>query len=248
MISKAKFVVTVLMLFLAVGTHAQGLESLDIIRLNSGTVWKGKILSWENDGFVYLETLNGTTIPIPEASISRVRQKVIYPEVERAPRSYAFREQGLYHAVAFGVSVGTFAPGMNLSYAAGHRFSRWIGVGGGVGFGSFELDEGKNIIQVFSEARGFLTRTNVSPYYSVRLGYGFALKNDNNNITSAKGGIMFNPELGVRFGGGARVSYYLGMGIHLQRATHEYTWPFSEQRAVEKTLYKRWELKTGVVF
>ena len=231
---------------MALAVSAQGLRSVDIIHLHSGSVWKGTILSWETDGVVILETLNGTQIKIPEPTIRKVRQKV-YSETYGA-RPYTFKETGLYHTVGVGLSKGEWAPGISATYAIGYRFNRWIGVGIGSGYENFEVDEGMKVIPVFAEARGFLTRTKVAPYYSVRAGYGFALKTVEWNISRAEGGFLFNPEVGVRFGGGAPVSFYTGMGIHLQRATYEYTWPFSEGSMTDTYLFKRWELKFGVVF
>ena len=227
---------------------AQEVSTIDIIRTNGGSVWKGRILSYEVGGMVEFETLHGMRISFPEPAVARVKQKLIVVGGSAGRKPYAFKEQGIYHAVSVGISLADEAPGIGMTYALGHRFNRWIGVGGGFGIQNFDLSEGLNVVPVFAEARGFLTETRVSPYYAVRVGYGFAVTNPKFDMVRSKGGAMFNPELGVRFGGGSAVSYYMGLGVHLQRATYDYEWPFSEVRRSDKYLFKRWEVKMGITF
>lgn len=231
---------------LALPVMGQGLNTLDVVYLESGSVWQGTILSWEDDGVVMFETLNGVKISIPESQIKRVKQKVITDY--KVVRPYSFKESGLYHSINLSASVGSEEPGLGATYSAGYRFNRLLGVGIGAGFENFSAGEGFKVIPLYAEIRGFVTRTKVSPYYALRAGYGFALASADHNIADAQGGWHVNPEVGVRFGGGSKVSYYLGIAAHFQEATYEYDWPFSEGSTTDRYLFKRWEMKMGITF
>jgi hypothetical protein len=144
--------------------------------------------------------------------------------------------------------ANTDAGGLSATYSAGHRFSRWLGVGAGTGITGINLGWGQNIIPLFVEARGFLLKKKVTPYYAVRFGYGFALTNFGYDITEATGGYLFNPEVGVRFGGGRTVSFYTGVGLHIQKATFTTESSFRQEIFVENYKYKRLEFKFGLTF
>ena len=222
------------------------LETVDVIRTKAGSIWKGTITEITADGYYVVETLSGLTLRLHEASIINVRQEWANRSFQKRP--YSFKEKGFYQTVELGLSGNSTGAGIGLTYSAGHRFSRWVGVGGGIGFEGYAMGWGRNVIPLFAEVRGFFTNKKVSPYYAVRAGYGFALTNDLNNITEAKGGYMFNPQLGLRFGGGSDVSFYMGAGVHFQQATYIREFPFSEQRDVDKYLFRRVEFKFGITF
>jgi hypothetical protein len=232
--------------FLSLSVHAQELQTVDVIRTNGGSIWRGTITEITSDSFYVLQTLSGLTVRIPDAAIRKVRQQWVGSRKFEKP--YSFKEEGFYQTIELSLLVNATKGGLSATYSAGHRFSRWIGVGGGVGITGFEIDQGRNVIPLFVEARGFATQKKVSPYYALRFGYGFALKNAAKNISESKGGYLFNPQVGVRFGGGSAVSYYMGFGLHIQRASYTSSPAFSEMVIVDKYLFKRLELKFGITF
>jgi hypothetical protein len=66
-------------------------------------------------------------------------------------------------------------------------------------------------------------------------------------VTEAKGGYFFNPQIGVRFGGGSAVSFYTGLGVNIQQASFRESW-WSEQIIDESYVFRRLELKFGITF
>jgi hypothetical protein len=130
----------------------------------------------------------------------------------------------------------------------GHRFSQYLSVGGGFGYEDMEVNWAAQIIPVFAETRGYLTKSNISPYYNLRAGIGFPLANSNYNIISTSPGIMFNPEVGCRFGG-RDVHFYMGVGFRLQKATYTVEPVWWESRTdVDRLTYRRLDLKFGLEF
>lgn len=233
-------------LLLSLNTDAQDLQTIDRVVTKGGSVWKGTITEITSDGYYVLETISGLNLRIHESAIKNIRQH--WAGDAKYKRPYIFKETGFYQTVELSIVGNANAGGLSATYSAGHRFSRWLGVGGGVGITGFNLGLGKNVIPLFVEARGFFLQKKVSPYYAVRVGYGFALKNATNNIIEAKGGYLFNPQVGVRFGGGSNVSFYTGIGLHVQRASYTSSWTFNEEVIVDNYLFKRLELKFGITF
>jgi hypothetical protein len=102
---------------------------------------------------------------------------------------------------------------------------------------------------LYVEARGYFLPKKISPYYALKIGYGFALKNIPNGEIDAKGGFHFSPELGVRFGGKS-VNYYLGLEYKLQNVTYTTTFfPWEGQGVYTDVIsYRRFEMRTGILF
>lgn len=234
----------------AIGATAQDeqqqveIRQIDILYTVNGSMWKGKILSWDTSKVVF-ETTSGLTMTFKPMDVKRVRQRVLKPR--RAPRPYAFREHGVYQVVQFASSSGPNS-GISATYAIGHRFSRMLGIGGGLGYENFELDEGKRILPLFAEVRGFTRSTKISPYYAARVGYGIAFGDEERGIVDSKGGFLANPEVGVRFGGHEVANFYFGIGAHFQKAEYWMEWPWSETRIHDRVWYQRTEFKFGLVF
>ncbi|MDX1476655.1 MAG: hypothetical protein R3301_03080 [Saprospiraceae bacterium] len=237
---------TMLVLFLALvtGRAQDAPKTIDILTTVNGSIWKGTIQSWDAEKVVF-ETLNGVRVEFRTTDVTRVRQRLV--GAQRVPKPYAFKEEGTYQVVQFATSGG-FDAGISVTYAIGHRFSRMLGVGVGVGFENFELDEGKHIYPVFAEVRGFFREKKLSPYYAGRIGYGFATGDEELGVAEAKGGFLGNAELGIRFGGSEKVNFYAGIGAHFQKATYRIDWPWNEDRIIDRVWYQRTELKFGIVF
>ena len=241
-----KHLLAACIVLLSFNINGQGLQTIDEITTTSGDIWLGTITEITDDGYYIIETVSGLELKLHKSAVANVYQDFVGNS--RTKKPYSFKEKGFYQTVELSLLASFNAGGLSATYSAGHRFSRWIGVGGGIGYTGFDMGWALNVIPVFVEARGFLTKTKVSPYYAVRVGYGIALTNDANSITEAKGGYLFNPQVGVRFGGGNDVSFYMGIGLHYQKATYTTSFRFNEQVNVEKYLFKRVEYKFGITF
>lgn len=238
------FVLTIACLMFSGHAKGQDLETIDVVRTIHGSVWKGTILTWDTAGVVEFQSLSGIKRTFQEEQIRSVKQKIL--NKSRNERPYNFPDEGVYNVLDAGISAGDDIY-LGLTYAVGHRFSRWLSVGGGAGYESFQVGEKRTIIPLFTEVRGFLREAHVSPYYAMRLGYGIALKDDQSDLTKARGGIMINPQMGVRFSGNENLNLFAGFGIHIQKAEYIIDWGGGE-RVVDRYWYRRAEIKFGMMF
>ena len=225
----------------------------DVVVLRGGSRLTGTIIKWELERGMEFKLATGAMMVIPKNEINEVFQDITitaptyprYYEGPRQPRPYTFREHGFYQS--FSLFLNFADPGgAGLQYTAGHRFSRMLGVGAGIGIESNDFWNERSAVPLFAEARGFLVKEKISPYYAVKLGYAFALKNEFSNEIESRGGAYFSPEFGVRFGSRA-VNYYLGLEYKIMSATYvdDFGW---DGTSTDRVTYRRIEMRTGLFF
>lgn len=221
------------------------------IHTTDGSVLRGEIIQW-NAEEVTMRLTSGIEITLPLNTVGKIVSRRTSArasnkgEVKIRNRESQFNEPGLYSALSMGFSAGPKA-GFGMTHAVGHRFSRLLGAGGGIGVDIFDFNADRRFVTVFAEARGFLLDRNISPYYLVRAGYGFAMKGTTFGETERNGGAMWNAEIGYRFGGWRQVNFFMGLGFRYQYASYLYEFPWSE-RIEDHVTFRRTEMKFGVIF
>ena len=223
---------------------------LDVVYLKDGSKLTGRIIRWDLETSMDLQLATGALITIPKDDIERVTQDLPVASRERyvrGPRPYLFKEEGWYHNASAFINSSVFG-GAGVHYVMGYRFNRMLGVGLGTGFESHDLSATRNFVPVYAEARGFFLPKKITPYYAVKVGYGFALRDELSGTVEAKGGIHFSPEVGMRFGGGI-MSFYTGIEYKLQNATftNDGQW-WGGGIFTDKVSYRRFELRAGLLF
>jgi len=227
---------------------ADEIEYQDVVYLLNGSILRGKIVDWKFGQELKMVILGGMEISIPNDDIDKVRQELIGDiGVRRGRRAFKFKEKGMYNLLSVNMPMGSEL-GIGVTYSIGHRFNRWISAGAGFGYQDFEVNWGAQVIPVFLEGRGYLSSKRIAPYYSMRAGLGFPIKNENYNVVSTNPGLLLNPEIGYRFGGN-EVHFYLGVGYHMQKAEYTVEPQWWESRIdVDHLTYKRLDLKFGIDF
>jgi hypothetical protein len=228
---------------------------VDVVILKNGSRLSGTIIKWDLARGMQYKLMTGAEMFIPKEEIVKVYQDQAfslqmlepYDPFPRRDRPYAFKETGFYNTFSFFLNFSS-SGGAGVHYSAGHRFSRLLGVGMGSGIESNDFDYTRNIVPLYVEARGFFLAEKISPYYAVKIGYGFALEDPLEGTIDAKGGFMFSPEIGVRFGGRA-VNYYLGLEYKLQNATWTQSWSWDGSgQFTDVVSYRRVNFRTGILF
>ena len=130
----------------------------------------------------------------------------------------------------------------------GIRFGNHFGIGVGVGIEPFEY----TVFPVYASGYYFLTNKRNSPYFALKGGYAFA--NSHKQINSYyygehnnKGGLMINPEIGVRF----KVSGFdmtLSGGYRYQRLESQATTEGTVYTYNHKVDYNRVSVALGIMF
>lgn len=235
------------------------IQYLDVVHLKDGSEFRGKIIEYKPDEYLKIEILGGQVVEFSAKQIKKIVQQpygqaAFIPQVVKT-REYNFRERGIYNETYINMPQGfnrwnEWTVGLGIHHVVGYQHNRWIGTGLGIGFDGYHLGFGENIIPLYAEARGYFTQKNTSPFYAVSLGYGFAttLSNRNVDMIASKGGIMFNPNIGYRFGASAGANFTMSLGYKYQKAS------FTERRGWDESIFKRnyqynrVNLKLGLLF
>ncbi len=102
------------------------------------------------------------------------------------------------------------------------------------------------VFPIFAEVRGYFLPQPVTPYYSLRAGYGVVFKNEEVGLIDGVGGYMINPAVGWRLSAKKGMNMTLDLGLKFQKAAFE-TFQQSELALTELT-YKRLHVRLGFLF
>jgi hypothetical protein len=190
------------------------------------------------------------------------------PSFERRKPVYEFQEEGWFNTTSFAFSFGKreredvpfFDPGFddvavtqsaigfNIQHIMGYQFNRLVGAGLGASFDAYDLEDGESILSIFGHYRGYLSRSIVAPYLGLNAGYGFALTNKNQGVTTAEGGWMIHPEVGLRLGATEKSNFTISLGYRLQDAYYVQERPFNGNIEYRNVTYQRFLFSLGLLF
>lgn len=190
------------------------------------------------------------------------------PTFERRKPVYEFQEEGWFNTTSFAFSFGKrerdedifFSPGFerasvsqsaigfNIQHIMGYQFSRMLGVGLGVSYDAYDLEDRESVLSVFAHYRGYLSKSIVAPYLGLNAGYGFALANKSQGVVTAEGGWMIHPEIGLRLGATSKSNFTLGLGYRLQDAYYVQELPFNGNIEYRDVTYQRFMFSLGLLF
>ena len=237
------------------GLQAQTKPASDRVTMHllKGVILRGDLIEHFPGISSTIVTKYGDTVLIPD----RVLRRVEYLDIDnsrstRKLRPYAFASKGLFHAYSIALNLNTVSSinggltGYELAMVFGFQQNRWLGYGIGMSADFYHPKANEMVFPVFGEVRGYFLDQAVSPYYSVRAGYGLVFENEEVDIISGKGGFMFNPSLGWRLGGRKGMNMTLDIGLKFQKAAFE-TLEWSE-RALTQLEYRRLHVRLGFLF
>ncbi len=246
-----KYIGLLLFIFLCGTMQAQDTNTIDMVYLKDGSIFRGTIVEYEPGGILRLRINRTSTITLQDARIKKIVQKGT-ASGKGGRKEYAFKERGFYNATYGNLSISTEFRGndpvvdVGIHNITGYQFNRFLGVGLGVGMDYYYIGSGENIMPVYVEGRGYLKAKNVSPMYSLAAGYGFAFTNDERNLEIAKGGMMIYPAFGFRLGGSDNANFLLDFGVKIQKA--EFTFDRGWEIEHNRMTFNRFIIRTGLMF
>jgi hypothetical protein len=223
-----------------------------VVYMTNGSVLRGEVEEWNADYILLYLSGSETSLRLATADVVRIISRSGSGTMRRSgfkkplEKTYEFPSEGIYHVTTMALSAGPSA-GLGVTHVVGHRFSTIFGLGAGTGVETFAIGSGRQFVPVFGEARGYMLKQRISPYYAVRAGYGFALRDRNAIFEKVRGGASLGAELGYRFGGTRPINFFAGAGFHLQKSTNWLAWPWQET-IVDRIWYRRTELRFGLTF
>jgi len=221
----------------------------DIVYLTDGSVFRGKISSYQQDGELAMVSWSGGSIRLASINVKKIEQKCgdENPTLRSlAQRPYTFGETGWYHATRGSILWSSNGMGFGLQHSSGMKFNRLIGAGIGVGIENLTVSEDDvSTYPLFLEARGYLSAKNITPFYTLGIGWAFA-GTENYNIEGEKesweGGWMGQTQIGYRIGN--HFTAHLGLRFQQKTRTWSNLWGI---QGVDKILQKRFEIGLGIL-
>ena len=242
----------VFLAFLATFAQAQEVKNTDAIYVKPGGVFRGEIIKYKQDEFVEFRLVSGDTVKLAQNRIRKIVQKGVVMNT--------FENQGFYYHMQVGLNGGLsfddyFTLGFSVNNTIGYQHNRWLGTGVGIGADRYFGGHSVFFIPVSFNVRGYVLNRSRTPYYSLDLGYGFAVLQVKDVFQKAKGGLMFHPSVGIRFGG-QKGAFTLDFGVKMQDLELEYNpenqrarwWGRPWLRKVEKTKFMRSTVRIGWLF
>lgn len=238
--------------------HDAATGCTDIVYLKGGSVYRGKILENPDNGPLVIQTWSGLTLHLPAAKIRRIVQHC--PDAPKggkssfAPQPYTFRERGWYNATGMSVLAGRSwwnenVTGFSLYNSTGYLFSRWLGVGIGLGvdaYSPYVSQINQATYPVFAEARGYLMAKNMAPFYNLSAGWGFAGGKTNPRpgyVDDWRGGWLLQGRLGYRLGN----HFTVFGGLRFQRQDRVWSNTWDQSVGKDRILHRRFEFGLGLL-
>lgn len=214
------------------------------ILLKDGSFLKGTVLEESTEGQLRIVLKSGHEIEVPYILVEKIRDN-LDKEIMFSNGS-SIKTKGFYQILQFGLLPGfsdetedQLLWGLTGRYSAGYRFHPLLAVGAGMGLDYYD----QFMIPAFVEARGYLLKKAVSPYYSLSGGYSFPFQFRQGWIEKT-GGLMVNPSIGLRIATEKSV-FHIDIGYQLQKVTlKSNNW----QITTDRITYRRWGLRIGWEF
>ena len=229
------------------------LRCQDAVYLKGGSVFRGTISEYDPAASLVITTWAGARLVIPSRSVRRVVQHCQGSKRIREARQYDFREQGWYHSSRVALLFGDVENGYSLQHSSGFKLNRLLSVGIGVGLENYAPGGYDPVtVPLFVEARGYLTKQRIAPFYSLGAGWSFIGKEQqvfdwwggDANTDNWKGGWMAQGQIGYRIGN----HFLTFIGIRLQRMERDWdNGAWGGGFGTDRHLKKRMELGIGLL-
>ncbi|MPL78565.1 hypothetical protein SDC9_24434 [bioreactor metagenome] len=233
-------------LLLPGGASAQNRRQ-DVIFLKSGSVLTGNL--------IYCDSLRGVRIDNDCGSwlfsIGEVDSVNILGFCQRS----SDKRNGYYNlssgSLLFGEGADGFVPYLSMTMVNGYHWNQNFFTGAGLGYEYF----GWSVLPVFAELLFFMKPDVLTPYLSLRSGYAFPLSKNPDSYQNGSqgrnyGGVLLNPEAGLKISVGERSAFLIGIGYRYQELSRTSPGYDRSGNYSRKTVthYNRITLKAGVLF
>jgi hypothetical protein len=228
------------LLFVANELMAQSNSYPDVVELKNGSVLKCKILEYELDGNIKVEIMGGSVLVYPADDVLKIDREGKTEDqlkLKKEEENFHVFEDGMFYQLGidilgglkddgWGWTVPTL--GLGAKFTAGKVINRSLMIGGGIGW--VFMDNGIMFsphIPIYAQVRGDLMKRKYAFYYTASLGYNWALHTGNTawngtQMTAARGGVYFNPGLGLRFASRGRSHLCLEFGYSIHTASYDF--------------------------
>jgi len=258
-----KSIISVLIfLFLPLVLFGQIKDSIDLIYLKNGSIFKGKVLI-QGEGAVRFQLReNGSILNINPENIKNIKKNISLDHFQttiddiKKIKPNNFKTKGFYQSLAISLMTGFpeddvdgIKNGFGFRFVYGYRFNRWIAAGLGTGMNQYLITDNDKIIPVFANFHGFINAKRISPMYNLDVGLGLGLY-DSNFLENIIPGFLFHPSIGFRLGSSESANTTIDMGVRFQNITdiffvEDFTGNYIKE---EINRFSRITIRLGILF
>jgi sRNA-binding regulator protein Hfq len=228
--------------------HAQRGRQQDVVFLKNGGIIRGEIREITDDFTVKIETVGRNLFVYKREEVDRISR-----EREAKNASFQLKEKGYVNMTEIGVLTGRsggtdqFNQGfyhntVTLQTFNGYQFWPTLQVGLTAGVDWYQAFP---LVPVALGLRGELSQSKVTPFYSLDVGHGFDWLNTVYVNQRARGGMMWNPGIGLKVRG-TSTAWVISLGYKSQSASTFFNTAW--QRTEQDIHYNRLALRTGISF
>lgn len=238
----------VLLLIIVLGstgeTRAQGKKDVTVY-LKSGDVIFGRVLSQDSLGNYRISNSCGITQLSPAEIDHIAKGGFSRPDLKK--NGY-FNQSAI--ALLFGEGADGFQPKPSLTMVNGWQWGQRFFAGLGVGYEHYD----RGVMPLFAETKYMFGTESFSPFLSFRIGYAFPVEKQEQtdyygSVTETYGGILLNPEAGIRIDAGTKNAFVIGIGYNYQELSYRETYNiWGNYDKTVFTNYNRISVRLGFVF
>ncbi|MBK6966490.1 MAG: hypothetical protein IPH20_21990 [Bacteroidales bacterium] len=238
------FLLLILVMVSISGAHAQNRKDVTVY-LKSGDVIFGRVLSQDSLGNYRISNSCGITL-LTSGEIEHM-EKGGYSRPDLKNSGY-YNQSSI--ALLFGEGADGFQPKPSLTMVNGWQWGQRFFAGLGVGYEHYD----RGVMPLFAETKYMFGTESFSPFLSFRIGYAFPVEKQEQtdyygNVTETYGGILLNPEAGIRIDVGSKSSFIAGIGYNYQELSYKET--YSMWGSYDKTVFtnfNRISVRLGFIF
>lgn len=216
------FYLLIFSLFFISSLQAQKLE--DVITMKDGQVIKGTIVEQADSSIIKVNLIGGSTLilnidDVQKTALSIARYNKVRLTLNHDRLPILVHDKGLYNYFDVGF---TFQDGRNnnsrvdpgFNYGIGYRINQNLGIGFATGI---QVYNSGVILPFMAEVTGDLSRNRITPFYSLKGGYGIGIANFW-SVNSFEGGPVAQAMIGVKRRTLEKVEWRLAAGFKAQWA------------------------------
>lgn len=225
---------------------AQEMVYKDKLFLREGSIIVGAITDFQPGSKITMELKSGNVLTFYDGQIKKVKMyQGAFEKKKQVLALLPLTDKRIYYETSFAFLSGASGLGASISQNVFYQQTHRWAIGAGLGIDNFRLAPGQSTYPLFANTKFNLTNTRNSPYIGMKLGYGFAFANSQENISQASGGVMFNPYFGIRLGSRGTI-FNLFAGITTQKVDYVFTRPW--EKRTEDVLFRRLALGMSLMF
>ena len=243
MIGFRKLAILLLLLGFVVSLSAQ--RRAEVFVLRGGNVIEGQLLRYEADSVMVVRVGDQSELRLHPADLRHDRRTSEHHLM--VGRARQTRSSGIYNNIEVGLlddgsgfdaNFYYYGPGVGLSYSMGKMLRPSLGVGGGAGA---YIYGGEALLPIFAEAQWTMGDRAVTPVYRLRAGYSLLLSDNEDDFGiddyQERGGLFFNPSIGLRFPTRGGTDLILSAGYHVARYYSHYK--IADYEETTRTWFRR---------